>query len=331
MDSRQKTYPKPRVFLAALAVALITIAPAASAPSAPQISLGRRRWCRPFRSSRSSRGIPFQGQTSTTSSSPRTPPSTRLCTRCSGRRTPAPPPTRRRRTARIGGACRRWTPTAIRRRGRSRARSRSSGPTRPSLTSPDDAATISFPDEPLVLRWDPVPGAAKYSVEIASDRGSQLARDLRRQSGGHSGDEPRSRHSSFLEYVLLGGDAPRRQGQPRRTIRSPFIHLGLALDDHAGRRQTSRTKPSSTIRIHLGSCSRCGALRSRGQLLVRLRVRIEGLLHRQADRNETDPSEVFVNNTYYWRVRAINARTRRCRWLERRPVLRRRPSTTTRP
>ena len=37
MDSRQKTYPKPRVFLAALAVALITIAPAASAPSAPNL------------------------------------------------------------------------------------------------------------------------------------------------------------------------------------------------------------------------------------------------------------------------------------------------------
>jgi hypothetical protein len=39
----------------------------------------------------------------------------------------------------------------------------------PVLTQPDDAATISFPDEPLVLRWDPVPGAAKYHIFVASD------------------------------------------------------------------------------------------------------------------------------------------------------------------
>jgi hypothetical protein len=39
----------------------------------------------------------------------------------------------------------------------------------PALLEPDDAATISFPEEALVLRWDPVPGAAKYSVKIASD------------------------------------------------------------------------------------------------------------------------------------------------------------------
>ena len=58
MDSRQKTYSKPRVFLAALAVALVTIAPAASAPSAPRSQA--RRPVRRFRSSRSSRGIPLQ-------------------------------------------------------------------------------------------------------------------------------------------------------------------------------------------------------------------------------------------------------------------------------
>src|SRR5207247_3522863 len=39
----------------------------------------------------------------------------------------------------------------------------------PALASPDDGATINFPDEPLVLRWHPVPGAAKHSVKIARD------------------------------------------------------------------------------------------------------------------------------------------------------------------
>jgi hypothetical protein len=39
----------------------------------------------------------------------------------------------------------------------------------PTLSTPLDEATISFPDDPLVLRWNAVPGAAKYRVFLARD------------------------------------------------------------------------------------------------------------------------------------------------------------------
>jgi hypothetical protein len=38
-----------------------------------------------------------------------------------------------------------------------------------SLTQPADGATISYPADPLVLRWTAVQGAAKYRVSIAAD------------------------------------------------------------------------------------------------------------------------------------------------------------------
>jgi hypothetical protein len=39
----------------------------------------------------------------------------------------------------------------------------------PSLAAPADGATITFPAQPFRLSWTPVPGAAKYSVSVATD------------------------------------------------------------------------------------------------------------------------------------------------------------------
>jgi hypothetical protein len=41
----------------------------------------------------------------------------------------------------------------------------------PILSSPADDAVISYPADPLVLRWTAVPGAAKYRVYVATDQG----------------------------------------------------------------------------------------------------------------------------------------------------------------
>jgi len=40
----------------------------------------------------------------------------------------------------------------------------------PTLNSPADDAVISYPADPLVLRWTAVPGAAKYRVYVATDQ-----------------------------------------------------------------------------------------------------------------------------------------------------------------
>ena len=126
---RQKTYPKLAFFLAALGVALVTIAPAASAPSAPDLTgppEGETVSFLPVFSWNPVSGADKYNFVLAADSAS----STRRCTRSSGRRTPAPLLTSRSRTARTGGVCRRWTRTAIHRPGRRRARSRSCGQTR---------------------------------------------------------------------------------------------------------------------------------------------------------------------------------------------------------
>jgi hypothetical protein len=40
----------------------------------------------------------------------------------------------------------------------------------PTLSSPADNAVVSYPADPLVLRWTAVPGAAKYRVYVATDQ-----------------------------------------------------------------------------------------------------------------------------------------------------------------
>ena len=331
MDSRQKTYPKLRVF------PRCTRSSAHHGRACCERSRARRnldwagRTVRRFPSSRSSRGTRFQGPTSTTSSSPRTALFNSPVYRSSGRRTRARPPTRRSRTARTGGACRRWTPTATRRRGRRRARSRSSGPTRPALTSPDDGATISFPAEPLVLRWDPVPGAAKYSVEIASDEDlSSLV-----TSGGNpvviqaTNLAPAILLSSNTYYwAVTPLDAQGNPGE-QSEIRSftwewPSTTTPV-VEDIAD--ETELYDPE----VLLGSCARRGALRGRGQLLVRLLVRVKGLLRRQADRHDTDPEGgLREQHVLLARPSDQRAQPRDAGGWNVGPVLRRRPSTTTR-
>ena len=41
--------------------------------------------------------------------------------------------------------------------------------TRPTLLAPSDGTAVSFPSQPLVLRWEPVPHAVKYVVTVAAD------------------------------------------------------------------------------------------------------------------------------------------------------------------
>jgi hypothetical protein len=42
--------------------------------------------------------------------------------------------------------------------------------TAPPVRGPVDGATVTYPDTPVVLRWDPVPFAYKYRVQVATDR-----------------------------------------------------------------------------------------------------------------------------------------------------------------
>jgi hypothetical protein len=158
---------KLRVFLAALAVALVTIAPAASAPSAPNLigpPAGATVSFLPVFSWNPVSGADKYNFVLAADFAFNSPVYQVLGTK----NTRATPDT----TVPNGSYW--WRVQAVDANGNTSAWSAPRSIEKlwadsPSLTSPDDGATVSFPTEPLVLRWDPVPGAAKYSVEIGDE------------------------------------------------------------------------------------------------------------------------------------------------------------------
>ena len=260
-DLRQKTYPKLRVFLAALAVALITIAPAASAPSAPDLigpPDGETVSFLPVFSWNPVSGADKYNFVLAADSAFNSPVYQVLGTK-NTRATPD-------KTKPNGSYW--WRVQAVDANGNTSAWSEARSIEKlwadsPTLASPDDAATISFPAEPLVLRWDPVPGAAKYSVEIASDEALSSLVTSGGKSGGHSSDQSRSRDSpssTTYYWAVTPLDARATRANSPRSV--PSRGSGPRRPRRSSR--TSGTTPNSTIRSSPGiRCLARRATRSR--------------------------------------------------------------------
>jgi len=307
MDSRQKTYPKLRLFLAALAVALITIAPAASAPSAPNLigpPAGATVSFLPVFSWNPVSGADKYNFVLAADSAFNSPVYQVLGTK-NTRVTPD-------KTEANGSYW--WRVQAVGANGDtspwSEARSiEKLWADSPALTSPDEGATISFPAEPLVLRWDPVPGAAKYSVEIASDE------DL--SSLVTSGGNPVVIQATNLAPPILLSSRPYywavtpldAQGNPgeQSEVRSftwewPSTTTPVVediVDDtelYDPKFSWDPVTGAARYEVEVNSSSDF----SSGSKVCCADKPIATTL---------TPREVFVNNTYYWRVRALNART----------------------
>jgi hypothetical protein len=307
MDSRQKTYPKPRAFLAALAVALITIAPAASAPSAPNLigpPAGATVSFLPVFSWNPVSGADKYNFVLAADSAFNSPVYQVLGTK-NTRVTPD-------KTEANGSYW--WRVQAVDANGNTSAWSESRSIEKlwadsPSLTSPGAAATISFPAEPLVLRWDPVPGAAKYSVEIASDEDlSSLI-----TSGGNpvviqaTNLAPAILLSSNTYYwAVTPLDAqgnPGEQSEVRSFTWEWPSTTTPVVEDIADDTELYDPKFSwdpvpgaARYEVEVNSSSDF----SSGSKVCCADKPIATTL---------TPRDVFVNNTYYWRIRALNART----------------------
>ena len=186
-------------------------------------------------------------------------------------------------------------------------------------------ATITYPSEALELKWDVVPGASKYYVKVATD--PELASLL------WDGEPIETAATQFSLSkpvapgdVLLGHRPARRRGARRRAVRGAVVHLGLAVRRPTRRSPISWPRPSSSTRklswdpvegaagydveINFssdwsGSSKVCcdpikGQIDTLGTALM--------------------PTTHLANNTYYWRVRAIDAANNAGR-LERGPDL----------
>jgi hypothetical protein len=186
----------------------------------------------------------------------------------------------------------------------------------PTLTSPANGATILYPEDPLVLRWTAVPGAAKYRVLIASDSSlSTLVTD--------QGDPVEVQATNLAPNLLL----------PENTYYWAVIPLDAQGNpgDRSPIRAFTWEWPSTTtpaLEDLIGASELFDPKFSWDP--------IPGAAHYEVEVNSSSdfatgskvccsdqtisttltPLEVFVNNTYYWRVRGLDMAGNAGVWTE---------------
>jgi hypothetical protein len=189
----------------------------------------------------------------------------------------------------------------------------------PVLTAPDDAATISFPDEPLVLRWAPVPGAAKYHISIASD--PDLAALVT-----SNGDPLETQATNAAPAILLSSntyywavtpvDAQGNEGEPSETRSFTWEWPSTTTTD------VQDTAPETELYVPEFTWDPIPGA-------AKYEVEINSVFDFPAGASKVccdssdwpitttfTPKETLPNNTYYWRVRAINAHGEAGDWNE---------------
>jgi large repetitive protein len=314
MDSRRKTHRKLRFLLAGLAAVLVTVAPAAGAPSAPQLvgpGNGQTVSFLPVFSWNPVSGAAKYNFVLAADALFNSPVYSLLGTK----NTRATPETT------VPNGTYWWRVQAVDANGntspwsapRSIEKLWSDSPT---LTSPDEDAVIAFPDEPLVLRWDPVPGAAKYSVEIATDFGlSSLVT--------FGGNPVVIQATNLAPALLLPSntyfwavtplDAKGNPGQ-QSEIRSFTWDWPSTTTPHVTdlAAETELYDPEFTWDPVSGAARYEVEVNSSSDFASGSKVCCTD----KPIATRLTPREVFVNNRYYWRVRAINARNDAGVWNE---------------
>jgi hypothetical protein len=185
----------------------------------------------------------------------------------------------------------------------------------PSLQTPADGATISYPADPLILRWATVPGAAKYRVFVATDSSlGSLLGGAPVETQARNYVPPQLLASTTYYWAVTPLDA---QGNPgdRSPIRSftwewPSATSPVATDleattelfnpefswDPVPGAARYEVEINSTADFESGSKKCC-------------------TLEKPITTSFT-PSETLENNTYYWRVRAVNSNSSTGQWNE---------------
>jgi hypothetical protein len=189
----------------------------------------------------------------------------------------------------------------------------------PTLATPDDAATISFPDEPLVLRWNPVPGAAKYHVFVATDPdlASLVTSDGKPWETQATNAAPAILLSSNTYYwAVTPVDAQGNEGE-QSEVRSftwewpstttPAVEDAVPNTEfYVPRFSWDPVPGAAKYEVEINSVSDFPAGASK-------------VCCNSSDWPITTtfiPKETLPNNTYYWRVRALNARGDAGDWNE---------------
>jgi hypothetical protein len=177
----------------------------------------------------------------------------------------------------------------------------------PHLTAPGSGATVTYPSTPLVLRWETVPNAYKYRVVIATD-----------PSLAHSalGDRTPSVETSGTAFALPGALAPGRYY---------WAVTPLDAEKHSGRQSalsafdwswpTSTTPRVADLNDTPGVFDpqlSWDAVPGAAQYQVEINPSQDFAAGSRVCCDEVatgtslSPLRLLPNNTYYWRVRAMD-------------------------
>ena len=182
----------------------------------------------------------------------------------------------------------------------------------PQLVSPVDGGTFNYPTDPLVLSWKPVPGAAKYRVAIAADPSfTTMVGGAPLETAATSVNPPSSLPLGRYYWRVLPLDAEKNQGAasaarsffwnwPTTTVpRMTDLVAAPELDDP----QLSWDPVAGAARYEVD-------VNTSQDFAPGSRVCCPTMTG-----TKYSPQRLLENDTYYWRVRAIDMRGNQGQWV----------------
>ena len=188
----------------------------------------------------------------------------------------------------------------------------------PTLLSPADNASISFPTEPLLLSWKPVLGAVRYEVAIARDpKMTSLVDGAQTMTTATSYIPPSTFSDGKYYWTVTPVDAGKHAGT-RSVVRSFNWSWPTATETSVENLIQSPADVLTTNDPLLSWTPVPGAVKYQLDINFSQDFNPSSSVCCSATTVATgySPTRPLPNNTYYWRVRSINAQGANGGWIQ---------------
>ena len=182
----------------------------------------------------------------------------------------------------------------------------------PALAAPTNGGQITYPRDPLILSWKPVPGAANYSVALASDpRLAALVGGRRTTTGAASFVPPLVLADGTYYWAVTPLDAQGNEGR-QSSVRSFTWRWPSGVKTHFA----DLVDAPEVVDPQLSWDTVPGAARYELDVNFSKDFAPGSRVCCSAPVIATSysPTKLLPNNTYYWRVRAVNANGKAGDW-----------------
>jgi hypothetical protein len=184
----------------------------------------------------------------------------------------------------------------------------------PTLTAPANGATVVFPDTPLTLKWNSVPLAAEYRLDIASDLSlsSPIASQYPLETQALQYTVPEALANGTYYWAVTPIDAQGNLGD-RSSVRSfawswPYTPQNAEVADLADAEPEfydpqfswDPVPGAARYEVEVSSADASGSVVYSGTTIA----------------TKFSPKEVFDDNVYNWRVRGIDVAGHRGDWSD---------------